>query len=249
MLLERGRWAVSTLALGKSRLNLAAMIEAALLGGLAAMLLQHASRGTLVFYIHPRYIPLAVVAALALVLAMLVRLRAISGPPSEPSALPYGRYLLLAVPLVLGLVVPVRPLGAEALTGTAMQAGEVVRSNPAAGDDSRSWDLLHWATAAHLRGAEVEGQEADLVGFVYHDATRPFAGFFVRRMVIVCCVADGSGVGLPVVWPDGAALPADTWVRVRGPVKAVTVAGQSALAVQATSVEVVPRPANPYLYP
>lgn len=231
------------------RRNWSGCIEASLLGGVAGMLLLHAWRGTVVFYIHPRYTPLVVGAAVVLLLVLIGRL---SAPDHAPSAATPGRcagYLLLALPLVLGLLAPARPLGADALALTGSGTGEAVRSTPPADEDSRVWNVLHWATAVSVRGAEVQGREADLVGFVHHDPAQPLDGFHLARLVIVCCVADGSGVSLPVVWPGGAALAPDTWVRVRGTLGMTTADGRAIPALLATSVEIVPRPANPYLYP
>lgn len=229
--------------------NHPALIEAALLGGFGALLLLHAWRGTLVYYIHPRYIPLVVATGTLLLLATLARLRAsVSHANLSRPHQPLG-YLLLAIPLAIGFLVPVRPLGADALVGTALQTGETVRPAIAPGDDSREWNLLQWATAVQLRGAEVQGREVDAIGFVYRDPARPLDGFSLGRMVIVCCVADGSAVGLPVAWPGGAALTPDTWVRVRGTIGMSTFGGREEATVLASAVEVIPRPANPYLYP
>ena len=231
------------------RANWGVAIEAVLLGGTATMLLVHAWRGTLVFYIHPRYAPLVVAAAAVLLLVMLGRLHGLADPPAEVTPTRYAGYLLLALPVVLGLLLPARPLGADALTLTGLGTGETVRAKAPSSEDSRQWNLLQWATAVSMRDAEVRGREADLVGFVHHDPARPLDGFFVARMVIVCCVADGSGVSLPVLWPGGAALAPNTWVRVRGTLGSATIDGRAEPAIVATEVAVITRPANPYIYP
>lgn len=239
------RWAPAR----RGRRDPAALIEAFLLGGTAAFLLLKARRGELIYAIHPRYIPLVVAAALLLLGLTVARLRATGGPPAAISRGRAVGYALLALPLALALLVPARPLGADAFATTGRGTNKAASGRVAAGDDPRRWDLLQWATAVNLRGESVQGAEADLIGFVYHDPDRPLAGFFVARMVIVCCVADGSGVSLPVSWPAGAALPDNTWVRVRGTLGMAEVRGRPEPAFLATAVTVVPRPANPYLYP
>lgn len=227
-------------------LNRPVLIEATLLGSTATLLLLKAANGTLAYYIHPRYVPLVLACAVVLLLVMVARLRLLT---DQPSGTPGGRragYLLLALPLVVALAVPTQPLGANALTGTTFGA---VRTTSIGGDDSRQWTLLQWVTAVNVRGDEVQGREVDAIGFVYHDPARPFEGFFLARLVIVCCVADGSGVSLPVAWPDGKALPLNSWVRVRGTLGTLTLGGRSERGVLATSVEAVPQPQSPYLYP
>jgi len=66
--------------------------------------------------------------------------------------------------------------------------------------------------------------------------------------VLTCCTADGSAAGLPVMWAQGVALPADSWVRVTGRLGSVTHAGVPEPAIIAERVELVPQPKSPYLY-
>ncbi|HEX9370154.1 MAG TPA: TIGR03943 family protein [Roseiflexaceae bacterium] len=229
-------------------MNWAALVEATLLGGAAALLLAKLWNGTLVYYIHPRYTPLIAACAAVLGLLAAVRLWAFVEGPHTALRRMRWRYLLAAVPLLLGTLVPARPLGAGSISGATLDAG----IGPAAetlDDDTRQWNLLQWATALSVREDELSGRAADVVGFVYHDPERPLDGFFVVRYVVTCCTADSNGVGLPVVWAGGAALPPDGWVRVRGTLGAAPVGGRAQPALIASAVEAVPQPANPYLYP
>lgn len=229
-------------------INWVALIEAALLGLAAAMLLAKAAQGVLVYYIHPRYTPLVIATGVALILLAAARLATAAAQGAEPLRGRRAGYLLVAFPLLLGLALPARPLEANALSGKTVGTGGAVRAKAPIDTASQQWNLLQWVTAINVRGTEVQGQPADVVGFVYHDPERPFEGFVVVRHVIICCAADGSGVGLPVVWQGGAALPVDTWVRVRGTLGTATINGRTEPAFLATAVEVVPRPDNPYLY-
>ncbi len=225
-----------------------ALIEATLLGATAAMLLAKLASGALVFYIHPRYAPLIAACAIVLLLMAGARLRALIRAPGETLARPRWRHLLLALPLLLGTLAPARPLGAEAISGALLDPGSALDTSTL-DDDSRQWNLLQWATALSVRGDELHGQPADLVGFVYHDRQRPLDGFFVVRYVVTCCTADSNGVGLPVSWPGGAALPADSWVRVRGTLGTATLNGHVEPTLDAGAVDLVAQPENPYLYP
>jgi uncharacterized repeat protein (TIGR03943 family) len=229
-------------------LNWAALIEAVLLGGAAAMLLAKIQSGTLVYYIHPRYTVLIVACTVVLVLIAAARLRGLFVRPTELLGRLRWRYILLALPLLVGTLVPARPLGAGALSGAAFDVS-IVPGMDVPDDDTHEWNLLQWATALSVRGDELQGREADIVGFVYHDPARQFDGFFAVRYVVTCCTADGNGAGLPVVWKGGAALPPDSWVRVRGKLGTTVLKGQAEPALIAAVVDPVPQPANPYLYP
>jgi putative membrane protein len=230
-------------------LNLLALVETVLLGGTAALLLMKWLRGQIPFYIHPRYTALVVVAGAVLLLMAAVRARAVFS--DQPSRSPGWVYLLLAVPLLLGSLVPARPLGADTLAGRGSELNAVASTGRAAqlSRDTSSWNLLDWGTALSVQGDELAGKPADVVGFVFHDEGLGADAFYAVRYVVTCCAADGAGVGLPVVWSGGGALPQDSWVRVVGSIDRATVAGVEQPVLRATAVEPVPQPDNPYLYP
>jgi uncharacterized repeat protein (TIGR03943 family) len=234
-------------AVRQGGVNLPVFVETLLLGGLATMLLLKARQGELVLYIHPRYIWLAVTTGVALLLVSVVRATAISSGPA-PLTRRHAYYLLLAVPLCIGSLLPGRPLGSQALAGSALGASvrPVEQRAPSA---ESTWTLLDWVTALNVRPSDTIEREVDVIGFVYRPPDRVFDGFYVARYVITCCVADGSGVGLPVVWANSTELSADTWVRVRGQIGQIPIGEATEPGIIATSVEVVPRPANPYLTP
>jgi uncharacterized repeat protein (TIGR03943 family) len=230
-------------------INWVALIETVLLTGAAAMLLTKALRGILDYYIHPRYAPLVIVCGIVLLLVAGVRMRAIFGYPSESLRGRRNRYILLAIPILLGTIVPAKPLGANVLSSTAIGASVAPSVDLLDDDNTERWNLLQWSVALSIRGEELNGQPVDLVGFAFHDSERPFGGFVTARYVITCCTADGAGTGLPVVWEGGAAIPPDTWVQIRGTLRTTEINGRPEPAIVATSVEVVPQPDNPYLYP
>jgi putative membrane protein len=234
---------------GRRPLNAVALAEVALLGGTATLLLARWLRGQLSYYIHPRYSLLVVVAGLVLLLMAAVRLR--SAFAEDGGKGPGWGYLLLATPLLLGALVPARPLGADTLAGRGVELNTVADSGRLArlSDDTSAWNLLDWGTVLSVRGDELTGSPADVVGFVFHDAALGPDAFYAVRYVVTCCAADGAGVGLPVVWAGGASLPENGWVRVRCSIDRATLDGAEQPVLRAESVEPVPQPENPYLYP
>jgi uncharacterized repeat protein (TIGR03943 family) len=234
---------------GEPPLNWPALIETVLLGSAAAMLLAKTLRGALVFYIHPRYTPLVVAAGALLALLALVRGRTIfERAPVTAQGQP-GAYAVVALAVLLGTLVPARPLGANTLaTSTIGARTGAVAAMPQG--DSRQWDLLQWSIALSVHGEMLAGKPADVVGFVFHEPGTG-DGFVVARYVLTCCTADGSAAGMRVRWPAGASLLPDTWVRVSGTIAAD---GGGAGGVRsepilvAERVEPVPQPRTPYLY-
>lgn len=229
-----------------------ALTEVALLGGTATLLLVKGLRGQLDYYIHPRYTLLAVASALVLLLMAGARLHAVFS--ERPARGPGWVTLLLALPLLLGTLVPAQPLGASTLAGRGFAPQAPVVAPAGAwqlrdSEDTRRWNLLEWSLALTMRGEQLVGQPADVVGFVFHEPGLGPDAFYITRFVITCCAADGAAVGLPVLWADGGTLPADSWVRVYGRITTTTLAGRPLLAIVATRVEPIARPEYPYLYP
>ncbi len=228
----------------------AVLNEVLLLVGLAALLWVKWARGQLDFYIHPRYATLVLVSAIILLLMAGVRLRHVFA--AHPTRNPGWTYLLVALPLVFGTLVPVQPLGANTLIARGLEPSNAVHvSNwqPSLASDSSEWDLLQWAVALSFYGPELDDRPVDVIGFVFQDARAGADHFYVARYVITCCAADGVSVGMPVAWPGGETLPLDDWVRVRGTLTTTVVAGVEQATIVATAVEPVAAPPSPYLYP
>lgn len=237
----------SRVTLPPRTLDRGALIETALLAGTGAMFLLKAWQGVLAYYIHPRYAPLVIGGGLVLLLIAAVRARGIRGGAGDAGRGWVG-YGLLALPLLLGFAVPAKPLGADALPSTPTEMTQPGQGGIALDGEPRDWNLLQWGTALSIAGQDRTGAAVDLVGFVYHDPARPLGGFIVARYAIICCIADVKGIGVPVVWADGAALPANSWVRVRGTLGSTTIGGRATPAFVAAAVELVPQPDEPYLY-
>lgn len=230
-------------------INYTALVEVLLLIGTGALLFVKWKHGTLAYYIHPRYTLLVLLAALVLSMMGGVRLNDLFAPQVNRRL--NGLHLLLALPLLLGVLVPVQPLGADTLAGRGLDLSNapLLSHQPVDGDPA-TWNLLQWAMALPVQGEELSGETVDVVGFVFQDERMGHDVFYVARYVIICCAADGTAAGLPVQWPDGKALPADTWVRVQGTLATITTSdGLTTPAIAATSVEQVDQPETPYVFP
>jgi uncharacterized repeat protein (TIGR03943 family) len=227
------------------------LTEAVLLNGLAALLLVTWLRGTLAFYIHPRYTPLVVVCAVVLFLMAGVRMRALAHH-ADGAWLTWS-HALVALPLLVGVLVPARPLGAETLAGRGLDAAFTSRAvTPAMQQmtgEPDSWNLWEWSMALAMQGDALQGKPVDVVGFVFPDERLGSEAFYVVRYTVTCCAADAAAVALPVRWAESTALPADTWVQVQGTLGTITRDAQTLPAIVATTVVPVEQPARPYLLP
>jgi len=164
----------------------------------------------------------------------------------------WGVLAIIALPLVLGTLIPSRPLGAEAVGSISTLAGASQGTTLTAFQIApEQRNVLDWLRAFNTSAdyGELNGQPVDVIGFVYTEPTFDPGTFMVARFTVSCCVADAAAIGLPVAYADSAALPQGEWVRVRGTMQVGEFRGETLPIIQAASIEVVPQPDHPYLYP
>ena len=171
---------------------------------------------------------------------------------NAPSAWPL---FLLVVPLLIGLLIPARPLGSEAASSRGvvvsggLVTGDVTSLTLQTGPDQRT--VLDWIRIFNTQTdlEQYEGETANVIGFVYRDPRLPADQFLASRFAVTCCVADAFALGMLVEWPEGANLAVDEWVQVKGPVRIVEQDGRKIPLIEAESVRQVEAPAQPYLFP
>jgi uncharacterized repeat protein (TIGR03943 family) len=224
--------------------------------------------GKLVWYINQRFIPLTVLAVIALLAIGLAVIYEARRTPIEhhheqdddhEHEHDYGpskwRLAIVVIPLAIGILIPAKPLTVDALSGKGVSSSApVVAGGTSAVKFDEAADernILDWI---RLFGSQTDastylGQNANVIGFVYHDPRLKENQFLVSRFAIVCCTADAFAIGMVVDWPNSASLPNDQWIKVKGPVQATELEGQKMPLIQAASVEQVQQPDQPYLFP
>lgn len=250
------------------------LTQAVLMTALGLLLAEKLWTGDIFYYINERFFPLILFGAIAsLTLAVgAFWLWQREGAhththghahghddhdhPHLPARFPVWSVWWVAVPVVLSLIVPSRPLGASAIDNrglnlsgplTVGRNGAVATLQIAPADRN----ILDWIRAFNYSAdpAEFTDQPADVIGFVYKDPRLPAGQFLVSRFTVTCCAADAAAVALLVAWPDTANLPENAWVRVRGPVRVAEFNGRPTPLIAAASLEQVEQPAHPYMYP
>jgi uncharacterized repeat protein (TIGR03943 family) len=87
------------------------------------------------------------------------------------------------------------------------------------------------------------GDPVRISGFVLPVAGGPPQ---LARLLVRCCLADATPVGLPVRWPAGQPLPrADQWLAIEGEMAVETHAGAERLVVVPGRITAIARPARP----
>ncbi|GAA5085130.1 hypothetical protein GCM10025760_03720 [Microbacterium yannicii] len=153
--------------------------------------------------------------------------------------------------VVLTLVLPPASLSAELAmsrdVGATPLFGGADAIQLASTGDTASFGVGDWATvfATATNPDAFDGDTIELTGFVTPaDAAGGDDAFDLTRLVITHCVIDAQPASLPIV---GAAPPPDTgqWVTITGTVRS---SSDGRLVVDASAVEEIPEPEDPYEY-
>lgn len=240
-------------------------LKTVVLFGLALYFTWNIVSGNLTNYINTRFVWLSyVAAALFLLLALssawaLLRERREHAHPHhdhdhdhDHGRMSWPMLAIVALPLVLGTLVPSRPLGADAIDGNlSLTAANTTLTNAAFSINPLERNVLDWLRVFNGLGdyEDVNGEPADIIGFVYKEPMFGDDRFMVARFTISCCVADASALGVPVAWDAAEDLRADTWVRVQGTFRVDDFRDDRVPVLHAASVEQIEQPEHPYLYP
>jgi len=88
-----------------------------------------------------------------------------------------------------------------------------------------------------------DGDPVRISGFVLTEPGQPPQ---LARLLVRCCLADATPVGLPVQWPAGFRPRADQWLALQGRMGVERLAGgQTRSVVIAERLQPIPRPQRP----
>lgn len=232
------------------------VLQAVVLLGLAVYFAVNILTNNVTNYINTRFVWLSYVAVVIFAILGVASLYALRsgrsfnrGDDHQPINLPI--VMIMAIPLVLGTLIPSQPLGADAIDGSVSFNAFAGLNAAVVQKDPLERDVLDWArtfTADKAPGT-FNGQQADIIGFVYTEPTYPQDTVMIARFTVSCCVADANPIGLPVYWPDADTLQSGQWVRVTGVFDARDFRGQLTPTLIADAVTLTEQPEHPYLYP
>lgn len=152
---------------------------------------------------------------------------------------------LIVLPVVLVLALPPAALGSYAAARrSAAGAGVVPAGDLSSGEISLvNVAAATWSPDAMRQLVGRAGSRVSFVGFVTRREGMPADEFLLTRFLVSCCVADALSVQVRVVGAPPGRFDEDQWVRVTG--NLYPIGGD--ILVEASSVEAVPRPEDPYL--
>ncbi len=253
------------------------LLKALILIATGLFLYSRVLNDSILFYINQRFVTLTVAASVGFILVAVSYYRRSLGQAAhehnhdhdhehdhdhahapegddDHGNLTWVGWLIVAIPVVFGLLVRPQPLGASAVSNREVNVSALTsvtapesegRINLQVGEKT----IVDWLVDfQHQEPAEFVGEEAHVIGFVYRDERFAEDSFMVGRFILSCCVADASPVGLIVRWPEAQEFPADQWVEVRGHFEVGTFEGVELPILVADEIILTDAPANPYLY-
>jgi uncharacterized repeat protein (TIGR03943 family) len=201
-------------------------------------------------YLSPRTAWLVPVGSVLLSFAAVGRLA--SARTEEPEGLRRRDALVFAavlVPVIAVLFLPEASLGSYAVSRRSdfARAGYVASADTLESGDLTLLDVAGAQQSREAMRALVRraGARVTFVGFVTRYGDTPSDEFVLTRFIISCCVADALSAQVRVVDVPPGEFEQDEWVSVTGNLYPLG----SDVLVQATGIEPVPEPDQPYLSP
>lgn len=165
-------------------------------------------------------------------------------------------YIVFISTLILGLLVPISPLGSTTASQKGVkfiQDGSIVPASlPALLPEQPVLAItdenhVKYVTACYENTAAFIGKDICLKGFVYRPDQLP-GHFLVARFEISCCAADAVPSGLFVEWVTNQDIKNDSWVEVHGKLATFDYLGNKLPIIKATQVIPIKPLASPYVY-
>ena len=236
------------------------LVRGILLLGFALLIAKIFLAGQMPRYMAPALDPLTGLTAIVLAVMGAIELRGVLRPRIRRDLQAPGQEqgvtgLLLAVPIVLGLALAPKALGASAfadedLTRYMVTVGpppSVARDARPLATDGPIEGIDRMAAYLTQQGDRAVGQRARALGLGVRGAGLGSDELTLLRFSIVHCVADAQPLGLLVVASDAASWERDQWVQVDGVLDTRDRAGARLVTIVADSIVPIEEPPNPYL--
>jgi putative membrane protein len=251
------------------------LLKSIALVGLGIYLFSRLVNGSVYFYINQRFVILTLLAAAGFILVGASLFRR----PKQDHAIgkdtehdhhdhdhhdhdhhDHGRLswfglLIILLPLILGWLVPPKPLGANAFGNREINIGNLQSVSPPGSGErmgliSGEKNIVDWLIEIQNSASpdKLQGQKVHVTGFVYRDERFADNQFLVGRFIVSCCVADASPVGLVVEGEETAGFEDDQWIEVHGHFETGRFDGEDTPILIIDSIEAIEPPSQPYLY-
>jgi uncharacterized repeat protein (TIGR03943 family) len=209
--------------------------------------------------IHPNYFGLSLAAGFVLLaiasLNLLLLLRRQKGW-QEPHQTLFSPLLMSSILLgaaLMGFLITPKPFVSDTALQRGLQDDAIVTQvRPQSfriNQSSEMRSLIDWKRTLDVypEPDAYAGQKVNVDGFAVHTTNLPDGYFTLTRFVITCCAADVYPVGLPVKFTQPKReIMGDRWFKVQGKMTTETLNGKRQAVIQASAIQPIPEPKNPY---
>lgn len=217
--------------------------------------------GQLYLLVHPNYIPLTVIAGIALTLVggveawRVSKRRQLNNQQHVTLIKPSISSGLLLIVAIIALFVSPRPFTSEkAIHRGVIENIADARTIPQsfrASNRPEERTLVEWVRtiSAYPEPDAYQGQKVKLSGFAVHAPDQPDNMFLITRFVITCCAADVYPVSLPVkITESRSNYPPDRWFQIEGQADVEITGSKRQVVIVASNITAIAEPKNPYDY-
>ncbi len=172
------------------------------------------------------------------------------GPPNQQML----SSVILLIPFVLGFFVSAKPLETSSIQtkGITTSAAPLSSGNLVAIEkEAEKMDILDWLQAVSSLDEPtlLNGKAIDVSGFVYRTPELDSDQFMLSRFVMTCCAADAFAIGIIVEWPNAMNIDDNAWVEIEGEIVIDDSGDSWIITINASSVELISQPLQPYIFP
>jgi uncharacterized repeat protein (TIGR03943 family) len=202
-----------------------------------AVLLVSSLSGRLELLLRGVFHPLVGLSGLALLALALLQLR-----QRDQAAAVNRNWLLAAAVGVAVLLIPPNPSFSDLVSNRSSDLGGELELDFQLPPSQRS--LTDWVRLLRSQPDPLlyAGEPVRISGFVLSEQGEPPQ---LGRLLVRCCLADATPIGLPVHWPQGYQPRADQWLALEGHMAVERHNGTTRSVVEVERLRPIPRPARP----
>lgn len=230
-------------------LNMDAVLKVLLLLGFATFFFITVKNGTIHMFVHPRIISYIRIGILVMLAMSLFQLTEIFKPQRKQVNL--YQYLFFIIPLIMAFTLPAKEVNLGTVSVYVNGNEGESRGLKLQNDTVFMYEtnFVKWVNEISNNPLKYEGKKVTVTGFVFKDKQFKSNEFVPARMMMTCCAADMSIVGLPAKYKLASELKQDSWFKFSGIIVNGDFNGQHMPIINIESAEEIGKPQYEYVYP
>lgn len=235
------------------------LIKGLIIGGFSIYFIILLISGEVIHYVHPRLIIyLKVCSAIMALMSIYSIYMSLKAAANKTNFLKqFSGYALFIIPLVLAIILVIGVQHGSA--SHRQQTKELVfindkspgtlklaENNTIVVNDNNFLSSISDITNNYKK---YQGKSIEISGFIYKNSMLENNQFVIARMLMVCCAADASPVGLLVSCNESEFLEERGWYTVSGVISSGTYNGKEIAVISAKSLRRIETPVEQYVYP